>query len=335
MRVYIRYAVLITLQVILTSNILFSQEVRWKAGFYGFFDNREYFNDYAQPQSILGARTFAEGGFIIDQYSEFGVGLDYMFEFGSDPEPNNIKPIIYYRYKSKAIDLYMGAFPRYGLVEMPLALQNDTFNYYKPNMEGIYLNFHNHWGEQNIWLDWTSRQTLEKRETFLIGATGKAKIKSVGFARYDFLMYHYAGTMQEAYTPVRDNGGYTAIIGANLAKYTPLDSLSISTGYIGSYDRLRESYDLRFYHGSLSELYAQYKAFGARSTFYFGDSQVLMVGDPMYRAEKYNRTDLVFKVLNKGRVKGSVELSFHFLPGLTDYSQKFTIYVDISGRKKI
>lgn len=328
-----RYLIITTLLLPISKEV-FAQELQWKAGFHGFFDNREYFNDYAQPQSILGARTFAEGGFAIDEYSEFNVGVDFMFEFGADATSDNLSPILYYHYDDDRTELYMGAFPRYSLVTMPLALQNDTFYYYKPNVEGIYLSYQHKNFQQNIWLDWTSRQTTEKRETFLVGASGKVN-SDLLFGHYDFLMYHYAGVMAEDHMPVRDNGGFRVIAGANLSKYTALDSLSISSGYLGSYDRLRASYDLTYYHGSLSELYANYKLFGLRSTMYFGDSQVLLVGDPMYRSTIYNRTDVILNVLRKGRVKGVVELAFHFVPGETDYSQKFVIYVDINGRRKL
>lgn len=316
-------------------NSSFTQELKWKAGFNGFFDNREYFNEYAQPQSILGARTFAEGGFVIDDQNEFGIGIDYMYEFGADPSGDNISPIIYYKFHNDFAELYMGAFARRSLVNMPLVLQNDTFNYYKPNLEGIYISFYNSWGKQDVWLDWTSRQTMTDRETFLIGATGIARMPKIAYFKYDFLMYHFAGTAAENNTEVRDNGGITAVLGANLSKHTPLDSLSISTGFVGSYDRMRGVYELQYQRGSLSELYAQYKMFGLRSALYFGDGQTLMVGDPMYRAPVYNRTDVVLNVLRKGRVKGAVEFAFHFIPSEVEYSQKFTIYIDISGRKKL
>jgi len=228
----------------------------------------------------------------------------------------------------------MGAFERYNVMQMPLIHQNDTFNYYKPTIEGIYLKFNNSWGSMEGWLDWTSRQTMTERETFLVGVTGKAKFLGNFYTRYDFLLYHYAGTASEQEKDIRDNGGLTVMVGANLSDFTPLDSLSINTGFAGSYDRLREQYDLTYTSGSLSELYASYKLFGIRSTLYVGDGHTMLVGDPMYRAPFYNRNDLILKVLRKGKVSGSLDFSFHFIPGILDFSQKFTIYIDISGQKK-
>ena len=45
--------------------------------------------------------------------------------------------------------------------------------------------------------------------------------------------------------------------------------------------------------------------------------------------------DIIVNLFKKGRVKGCFELSFHFIPSTTDYSQKFTIYLDILGGKKL
>jgi hypothetical protein len=313
---------------------LCAQELFWKAGFNGFFDNREYYNPYAQPQSIFGARTFVEGGIKLDNNNEFGAGVDFMYEFGSAASIKNLDPILYYHYSSEQTSLYMGAFQRHQLVNLPLVLQSDTFNYYRPQLEGVLISFKNDWGSQKAWIDWTSRQTLENHESFLVGLTGEAK-KGMLFARYDFLMYHYAGTAAEGPSIIRDNGGIVAVTGLNLTKFTPLDSLSISSGFVGSYDRLRTYYDLRYYYGNISEVYAKYKTFGLRSMLYVGDGQIQMVGDKMYKSPVYNRTDLIFNFLRKGRVSGNFEFSFHFIPGITDFSQKFTIYIDVSGNKKL
>lgn len=312
----------------------FGQEAIWKAGFYGFFDNREYFNPYAAPQSILGSRIFAEGGFKIYQYNEFGAGVDYLFEFGSEPNAANIKPILYYHHLNGSKELYMGAFPRRDLIETPNVLLNDTFNYYRPNIEGIYLKFSAPWGYQTAFLDWTSRQTLEAHETFIVSTTSRVN-KGAFFSTLNFLMYHFAGTAAEGPSKIRDNGGLTLNIGADLSKHTFLDSLSVSTGLVGSYDRQRGEYDLRYAIGSKTDIYLQYNNFGVRSMMYLGQGQDLMVGDKMYLSPIYNRTDLIYNVFSRGKVKGAIEFSLHFLPSKTDFSQKFTIYLDISGSKKL
>jgi hypothetical protein len=39
------------------------QQFEWKTGFFGFFDNREYFSDSTIPQTMGGENLSAEAGF--------------------------------------------------------------------------------------------------------------------------------------------------------------------------------------------------------------------------------------------------------------------------------
>jgi hypothetical protein len=324
--------------IILTSILInqgYSQELTWDAGFHGFFDNREYFNKYTNDQTIFGARTFVQTGIRIDEHHEFCVGLNFLYEFGSTLNSKYIEPILYYHFDNNPVKLYIGSFERRKLTNLPLVLQSDTFQYYRPNIEGIFLEYKKPWGYQNIWLDWTSRITMDKKESFLIGGTGYFR-KSVFFYRHDFIMTHYAKT--EANGPhehIRDNGGFYAGIGIDLSGIIPFDSLSLSTGFTMSYNRIRNLYPTEYYGGSLTEIYAQYKALGIHSTIYFGDGQVQMVGDALYQAQSYERFDFFWKLFRKSPVKGEVTFSLHFMDGIMNYSQSFAVYLDLGGAKKL
>jgi hypothetical protein len=327
--------IILICSLVLYDNIAYCQEITWKAGFNSFFDNREYFNDYVMPQSILGARVFAEGGLAVDDYSEFSVGADFMYEFGAKVQSDYIKPILYYHYNKEPFEVYMGAFHRRGLFELPYVLQTDTFQYYRPNAEGIYIKAEKSWYRQDLWLDWTSRQTDTNRETFLIGGTGRIWKNSL-FARYDFIMYHYAGpAIRIPNDHIRDNGGLSIIAGIDLSHNTIFDTLTFSTGFTMSYDRIRNVYDLSYRFGSLSELQMIYKGLGFRNTLYFGEGQIQMAGDGLYSARFYDRLDFIWNVFRISKVKAQVQFSLHFLPDAFDMSQKFAIYLDLGGRKKI
>ncbi len=327
--------VLLIVCYLFSDSITYCQEITWKAGFNSFFDNREYFNNYVMPQSILGARTFAEGGLAVDDFSEFSAGVDFMYEFGAKVQSDHIKPILYYHYNKAPFEVYMGAFHRRGLIELPYVLQTDTFQYYRPTAQGIYLKAEKSWFRQDLWLDWTSRQTDTIRETFLIGGTGKIWKNSL-FARYDFIMYHYAGpAIRIPNDHIRDNGGLSVVAGLDLSGKTIFDTLTFSTGFTMSYDRIRNVYDLSYRFGSLSELCMIYKGIGFRNTLYFGEGQVQMVGDGLYSAKFYDRFDVIWNLFRKSKVKAQVEFSFHFLPDAFDNSQKFAIYLDLIGRKMI
>lgn len=320
---------------IIFQNAVFSQEFIWKAGNFSFFDNREYFNKYVQPQTMFGTQTFAEAGFKVDEQNSFSAGANFLYEFGSKASLEKLKPILYFRHQSDYVKLMVGSFSREGVYQLPDVLQYDTFKYYRPNHEGIFLAFGNTNVNQNVWLDWTSRQTETDRETFLIGGTGKLWLQNL-LIRYDAIMYHYAGTaMHDTTDHIRDNGGLVFSAGFNFTPLTNFDTLFLSTGLTGSYDRLRNVYDLDFRIGNIWELYALYKGIGIKSTFYWGEGQTQMVGDGLYSARYYERTDFIWQFARKGPVKAEVKFTAHFLPEVVDFSQSLNIYIDINGRKQL
>jgi hypothetical protein len=311
-----------------------NQDIIWHLGIHNFFDNREYFNNYVQPQSMLGTRVFGDIGLSLDKNNQFCTGANILYEYGSSFHSKNISPVIYFKHQSEFAQVNMGAFPRKDLIDLPYVLQTDTFQYYRPNVEGIFLKFHTSNSYQKLWLDWTSRQTNTDRETFLIGATGNIN-SNILYFRYDFIMYHYAGTaIPDTNDHIRDNGGIVLSGGLNLSKYTALDSLTISPGIAMSYDQHRNVYELDYRFGSITKIFGSYKGTGIRSTTYFGEGQTQMVGDGLYSAKFYSRLDLFIGFFRKSRVKSRVEFSLHFLPEVVDVSQQFFIYLSIGGKAK-
>ena len=321
------------LLLLLNNSYAKGQELLWKAGFNGFFDNREYFNAYVEPQTMFGSHMFAYAGFSLNESQAIYGGLDFLYEFGAKVNRESVKPILFFNFSKEYIDLRMGAFPRKYLIELPLFLQSDTISYYRPNLEGIYLNLRRSWGLHNVWLDWTSRQTDIDREIFQLGGSGEAKYEHF-FYGHDFIMTHFAGpAIDIPGDHIRDNGGLFARIGINLSDFF-FDSLSISTGYCFSYDRLRNVYDLRFSHGSLTQLYIELYGFAIRTSHYFGEGQVQLTGDGLYGAPSYQRFDLDWLIFRRKNVKGRIELSLHLVEDVLDFSQSFTIYADLGNERK-
>jgi hypothetical protein len=312
-----------------------SQEMNVKTGLFGFFDNREYFNYYENDQTIFGTRSYANAGFTINEQSEFYLGVDGLYEFGSLFDPNSIKPILYFHYQGKKINTMLGSFHRNNLINLPNVLLNDTLVYYRPNIEGLYLGYASRQYSHDIWIDWTSRQTMEYKEIFMIGGSG-ALILNTFFYKHDFIFTHYALTAKGGKNEhIHDNGGIYSRIGIDLSNWSVFDSLTISTGVAFSYDRLRNEYPLRYYKGSITELYIQYHKLGIKYTGYFGSGQKLITGDPLYEAKNYSRFDFLWMIFNQPGLEGTVGLSIHFLNDYIDYSQKFTIRAEFGKSKKL
>ncbi len=297
-----------------------AQQFEWKTGFFGFFDNREYFNEFIDPQTIGGENITAEGGFALNDKNRFRAGLSYTYEFGSKGDYLLPDVILYFKGEWKPATFYIGSFPRHQRIEQPLAMLTDTLVYYRPMVEGMFIEHRREWGYQNIWLDWTSRQTDFKRETFLIGATGRIH-KGIFIYQHHFLMYHFAGpAIDIPGDHIRDNGGFSAMPGLNLGDVLGLDTATISTGFLMSYDQLRHIYDVRFMWGSLTDLDINHKGFGLHGVYYRGDGQVFLYGDGFYKSTSYGRADVYYQKDWIDKIAGRLTFSFHFLPHNLDFS---------------
>jgi len=129
---------------------------------------------------------------------------------------------------------------------------------------------------------------------------------------------------------LRDNAGFSALLGLNLTDVTGLDSLTFSAGFLGSYDRLRGVYDFRVPFGFLGELESAFKGFGLHGMVYAGDSQEILTGDGFYKSSFYARVDAYYQV-SSAFVDGKLQFSCHFIPGVTDLSMSLVIRARLEG----
>jgi hypothetical protein len=309
-----------------------AQQFEWKAGFFGFFDNREYFSDSTIPQTMGGENLSAEAGFAFDDRNRFRAGISYTYENGSKGDYLLPDVILYYKGEWKPATFYIGSFPRHQLISHPFAMLTDTLLYYRPMVEGMFLEHRRDWGFQNIWLDWTSRQTDTKRETFLLGASGQFH-RGIFLYNHHFLMYHFAGPgVSLPDDHIRDNGGINAMTGVDLSRKTFFDTATFTTGFLMSYDQLRHVFDMRFMWGWLSDLNLNYKGFGLHGVYYRGESQVFLYGDGFYESESYGRADIYFQKSWLARIAGRLEFSLHFLPGHLDFAYAVSIRANMDGK---
>jgi hypothetical protein len=329
MKNYRKYSVAVLFWLFLL-HFASAQQFIYKVGYFGFFDNREYFNEYVNDQTIFGSRIYGEIGYSFNEGNRIMAGMDYLYEFGSKGELIAPDITAYYNGRYKNLNLYIGAFPRVNRIVMPMALMTDTFQYYRPNVEGILINYKTPNFRHNIWIDWTGRQSYEKRESFLLGLSGYAK-KGMLIYQHHFVMTHLAHSLTHGSDEqIRDNGGYSVMPGIDLSAVTGLDSLTLSAGFLGSYDRIRSVYDFSFPFGFLAEMGAVYKGFGLHGTLYSGESQVIVSGDGFYKSAFYSRADVYYQ-LTTHNIDGRVQFSFHFIPGTVDLSMSLVVRAQLDG----
>ncbi len=337
----LKFLLIALLGMLVTANNAICQSVFYNTGLHAFFDNREYFNPYSTPQTIFGARTYIYGGFKLDENQCFAAGVDYLYEFGESNQTGHINPIIYFNHNQKGLNLYIGSFPRKDIIDLPLILQTDTFQYYRPNVEGIFMEYKNSWLSQNIWLDWTSRQTKTDKEAFLVGGSGRVILGRYFFMEEHFILMHDAVTALDGEDEhIRDNGGVIAGIGVDLSGRLIFDTLDLFSSFSYSFDQHRGIYEVKHYGGSYSRLNMGFKRLRVSSHLYLGDGQVQLVGDPSYTSEFYSRSDIILRLFDRESIHGEVCLSIHLFPGIIDLGQSFRILIDfgksfdIGGRSK-
>lgn len=311
-------------------SIAYTQGFIWNMDYFGFFDNREYFNKYVNDQTIFGSRISGGIGYAFSEKNKIVAGIDYLYEFGCRGELKAPDITAYYEGKNNKIDLAFGVFPRRNRTDMPLALMTDTFSYYRPNMEGIFARYHTRGFKHDIWIDWTGRQSFHKRESFLLGFSGEVK-KGIFVYRHNFVMSHLAHSMNDSIEEhIRDNGGFSARAGIDLSSATGLDSLTFSAGLLGSYDRIRNVYDFSVPLGWIGDMEVKYKHIGLHGLIYKGESQVITSGDGFYKSTFYSRVDMYYHVKTRN-IEGKLQFSMHFIPGIFDLSMSFLLRANIDG----
>jgi len=306
----------------------------------GFLDNREYKDFVARSRTYSGTRIAPDIGFNIDSMNHFVVGVSAIHEFGAQPFFLTVDPIAYYKFNGKKWLFYIGEFPREGnLSNYPRAFLNDTMHYYRPNVQGMLMQFHSDHFMETGWLDWVSRQTATQREEFLWGAYGKWTPSLYG----PFYVSHYAVLLHDAgaalLTPddhILENGGVQATLGLNLTKSQKLlDSLTIEAGGMMSLARVRGLDGWQTSKGFVLKVFASYDRFAVQNEFYDGQpSQILTYGDSFYQKKFYDRLDMMFNAFNATGLKGQFIFSVHRTPGFTSNQEAFRLTYDL-GRKVI
>jgi len=301
----------------------------------GFLDNREYKDFVARSRTYSGTRIAADIGFNIDSMNHFVVGANALHEFGAQPFFKMVDPVAYYKFNGKKWLFYIGEFPREGnLSQYPRAFLNDTMRYYRPNVQGMIIQFHSAHFTETGWLDWVSRQTDVSREEFLWGSYGKYRPSLYG----PFYISHYAVLLHDAgaavLTPddhISENGGIQGLLGLDLTKSQKLlDSLSVEAGDMLTLGRVRGLDGWQTSNGFVLKIYAAYKQFAILNEFYDGQpAQVLTYGDSFYQKKFYDRLDLMFNAFNAKGLRGQFIFSVHRTPGFTSNQEAFRLTYDL------
>ncbi|KAF0235587.1 MAG: hypothetical protein FD181_3412 [Prolixibacteraceae bacterium] len=314
--------------LVLTTFIGKSQNFEYQGLFEGIGDNREYFNNYGFPQTILATRTAFEAGVKSNNHKIRG-GFSYLFEFGSDIDAQKPKLTLYYQFSDQQTEFLFGAFPRRDKIDFPLAMLTDTFLYYRPNIEGMFGELQWEWGRQNGFIDWISRQTDYNSEIFTAGTSGEIFVKNFFLQNYILMTHDAVPIIRTPNTHIEDYLGFALQAGIRTTQNTEFEGY-VKAGILGSSFRQRSVTD--GYLSALSlfaEAKGKYKNFGIKSVLSSGASHKFAYGDLFYRAKNYLRTDAIWYFINHEKVKGTFNFSFHIIDWeeLNNQQQLSIIYV--------
>ncbi|MFV0365582.1 MAG: hypothetical protein ACK5JS_03640 [Mangrovibacterium sp.] len=311
-----------------------AQKLEWNVNFQGIGDNREFNPEYAKPQTILGERTSFELGTSIDKEHTLRIGLSHFFEFGTDIDYNKPQLTAYYKYDNSKTQFYMGAFPRYNLIDFPLAILSDTISYYQPNIEGILAQHNWNWGKQLIFVDWTGKQLTDQREKFIAATSGRFNWKNFYFENY-LMMYHYALMAAHDDTQhIIDNTALNLNLGYDFSEHSFFNQAYVEIGFLNSQYRERHVTDgFSSSTSFFSTLFLEWRRLSLKNTLNLGGGHRLLTGDSYYQANDYMRTDLYLHLIDHKQVQLSFNFSFHVADWGTVDSQQQLHLVYLLGNK--
>lgn len=283
----------------------------YDADFLFYFDNREFNRtQYQRDFTQFGVRLAPEVGVSIADSSAFThrimVGVAYNQPIGTDYKRAEFRPTAYYRLQGKGFDVNLGFVPYTHLIEeMPTYLWYDSLAYQCANIQGALIQYRNTKGFFSVLADWRGMYGEDTREAFRVVINGRYQYKwfNVG----GMAMLNHLANSKGQHQGVCDDYLVNPYVGLDFSSYTPLDSLALRAGYIFGIQRDRNIDFNALTHGACIELMVKWKYLGLKNTLYVGDNMfplyhaygsLLNQGDPWYRANVYNRTDVFVYIYN-------------------------------------
>ncbi len=328
-----------------------AQKFEYGLDVYGFLDNREYKSSYQIPQSMLGLRAAPEIGFAWggenreNPNHHIRAGVDGLCEFSGNKD-YDLDLRLYYKYQNKPFTFYLGLFPRADVLSnFPATFFYDSLTYYRPNMAGVYWKYERPKWNASVFLDWTSRQTKTKRETFIWGLSGFYREK-IFYTEAQMYMYHRAayGVPVEG-DHIHDMGAMHVAVGLDFTDKTPLDTLYVRAGLMmGMECRRHDPGNWELPKNLLTECGAEWMGIGAKNIFFAGEGLMVFYntpynqgdlywGDPFYQAKVYDRLDLYLKMMNFNRVEARFTFALHFAESKMSTQQLFILNIHLGNMR--
>lgn len=278
------------------------------------FDNREYHDPYDVSRTIVGFRLtptigvgFADS---LGGQHRLMAGATYIQPCGADWRHVRVMPTVFYQWDIRGFRCSFGFIPYDELLSpLPLYLRSDSISFSEPNIQGALLQYRSRWGYVQGLADWRGMYSKERREAFRLIADGRFTYD--WFFAGGYAMLNHLANSEGQHQGVNDDIMINPLVGVSVGHLTPLDSLSLSAGYICSIERDRHVNEAYVAHGAHIDLMLRWRFIGLRNSLYVGQNQMplypvygslLNQGDPHYQALLFNRTDIYLYLIRRSFV---------------------------------
>ncbi len=327
----------------LICSTVFAQELKWRAGLEYFFDNAEFAKStLTRDYTVSGIHISPQIGVSWDEKHTIFGGVDVMSQSGSKNIIDQAKIIGYYQFSSDNIDFYAGAFPRGDLFNnYSELLFQDSINFFRPVIQGLYVKYGNQDGFISAWLDWNGLRTPQDRETFFIGLSG---YKRWGLFYLDLqsYMFHFANTLPSNPTfGVCDNFQGELAAGIDFAPLVPLNKLTLSVGALAGFERDRNKIDQPHIPiGAVIKSDILYKRFGLNLLYYGGKQRMqlydqygsaLYWGTPFLRSKHYFQAKIYIDVIRNRFINAQLGVKAHYSENKFFFEQQFSLCASLDN----
>ena len=177
-----RKVILSAVLLVATAGAVRAQEVLAGADFDTRFDNREYANnDFNESQTLFSARLTPYVGIEWERKNRLVFGVEMLQHFGQynaqgDRFLTDIKPLMYYQFRTAAVQANAGIFNRKELMgDYSRAFFSDSTAFYHNRMAG-FLGRYVSWRDKTyveLAIDWEGMYSEQSREMFRILSAGR------------------------------------------------------------------------------------------------------------------------------------------------------------------
>lgn len=306
-----------------------AQDLSYQIGIDHYFDNREVHTPYSDPQTLFGIRVSPE--LVWNKTDQNGskhqvhLGVHYLQPIGAPITSGKWDPIVFYQFTKKKWNVNFGMIPYDQMIEkLPIHVISDSLSYFYPNINGFLIQYQPQNGFFEAMLDWRGAMSQTTREAFRVILKGRYYFNWLSIGGHTFLNHLANKAPTEPKEGVCDNYLVVSELGFHLSKNQILDTTSVKLSYLLGSTRERITQTTIPSQGVGVELFLKWRFVALQNIFYTGNNLMplyekygsgLHLGDPYYRASRYNRSALILYLIEKDFVECTFSWNLHFTKG--------------------